>query len=64
MEPLALAYYRHLRAVSDVAAYGEEVFLLPALGSISKRNALQRLQSLFAVGSIVPLAGEAYRCAT
>jgi spectinomycin phosphotransferase len=64
MEPLALAYYRHLRAVSDIAAYGEEVFLLPALGSVSKRNALQRLQSLFAPGSIVPLAGEAYRCAT
>jgi len=64
VDPLAFAYYRHLRAVSDIAAYGEEVFLLPALGSISKRNAQQRLESLFAAGSMVPLAGEAYRCAT
>lgn len=61
IDPIALAYYRHARAVGDIGAYGAEALLLPAAGEATKRNAVQRLMKGFAPGSIVPLAHEAYR---
>lgn len=56
IDPLALAYYRHAWAVGDIGAYGEEVFVRPDLGPVSKRAALDKFRSLFLPGSIVELA--------
>ena len=56
IDPVALAYYRHLRAVSDVAARGEQAVLLPAVSEATRRLALHWLERLFAPGYIVSLA--------
>ena len=51
-----LAYYRCAWAVQDIAAYGEEVLLLPALGQPSRRAAVEGFGDLFEPGNIVDLA--------
>jgi len=64
IDPVALAYYRHLRAVGDIAEYGEQVWLLPDVSEATKRNALQRTMRAFAPGNIVALANQLERFAT
>jgi spectinomycin phosphotransferase len=56
IDPLALAYYRHARAVADIAAFGERVFLAPDAGEATKRDSVRGLKSLFAPGNIIALA--------
>jgi spectinomycin phosphotransferase len=56
IDPIALAYYRHVRAVGDIGAHGEKVLLLPTVGEATRRNALQWMLKLFAPGYIVSLA--------
>jgi spectinomycin phosphotransferase len=63
IDPIALAYYRHLRAVGDLAEYGEQVWLLQGASEATKRNALERTTRLFAPGSIVTLAKQLERFA-
>src|SRR5262249_35255561 len=41
IDPVALAYYRHLRAVGDLAYNGEAAFLLPGAGEATRRHALE-----------------------
>ncbi len=55
-DPLALAYYRYARAVEDIGAYAEQVFLRPDLGPGARRAAVEGFMSLFTPGSIVSLA--------
>jgi spectinomycin phosphotransferase len=52
----ALAYYRFNWALADIGAYGEQVFLRPDLGPHDLDEAVQRFESLFEAGSIVPIA--------
>ena len=52
---VALAYYRHVRALGDIGANGEQVLLLPGAGEATKRDGLQRMEQLFAPGYIVSL---------
>jgi spectinomycin phosphotransferase len=56
LDPLALAYYRYAWAVSDIGAYGAEVFFRPDLGQITRRAAVDLFRSLFMPGEIVALA--------
>ena len=42
--------------MQDIAAYGEEVLLTPALGQGTRRAALEGLMDLFEPGNIVDLA--------
>jgi spectinomycin phosphotransferase len=56
IDPRLLAYYRTAWAVQDLAAYGEEVLLTPALGQETRRAALEGLMGLFEPGNIVDLA--------
>jgi spectinomycin phosphotransferase len=56
IDPVLLAYYRCAWAVQDIAAYGEEAVLSPALGEASRRAALAGFMDLFAPGNIVDLA--------
>jgi hypothetical protein len=51
-----LAYYRRAWAVRDIGAYGEQVFLSPALGEETRRAALDGFMDLFEPGNIVDLA--------
>lgn len=62
IDAVALAYYRHVRAVSDIGADAEQVLLLPA-SEATKRGAVAALESLFAPGQIVDLARQADRLA-
>jgi len=55
VDPVALAYYRHGRALGDIYADGEQV-LLPGASEATKRDGLQRMEKLFAPGYIVSLA--------
>jgi spectinomycin phosphotransferase len=59
VDPLALAYYRHARALGDIAANGEHVVLLPGASEATKRNGLHRMAQLFAPGSIISLTQRA-----
>ena len=43
-------------ALADIGAYGEQVFLRPDLGSQDLAEAVERFESLFEPGSIVPIA--------
>lgn len=52
----AIAYYRYSWAVSDMASYGEQVFLRPDLGAADQSEAVARFASLFEPGSIVDIA--------
>ena len=56
VDPLGLAYYRYAWAVSDIGAYGEEVFLRPDLGLVTRHAAVEIFKSLFRPGEIVSLA--------
>lgn len=56
VDPLALAYYRYAWTVSDIGAYGEEVFFRPDLGLVSKHVAAESCMRLFAPGNIVALS--------
>jgi len=64
LDPVALAYYRHVRAVGDIGAYGELVLLMPAVGEATRRYALQWMMKLFEPGYIVALASQWERFAT
>lgn len=55
IDPVALAYYRHVRALGDIAADGELVLQLPGASEATKRNGLRGMQQLFAPGYIVSL---------
>jgi spectinomycin phosphotransferase len=59
VDPLALAYYRHLRAVSDIGASGEHVFLAPQASTETKRAEADLVMRCFEPGNIVDLAREA-----
>lgn len=56
VDHVALSFYRHAWAVSDIAAYGEQVFYRRELGAQSAHDAAERFQSLFRAGGIVDLA--------
>lgn len=56
IDPVALAYYRHVRALGDIGANGEQVLQLPGARATTKRNGLRQMQQLFAPGHIVSLA--------
>src|SRR5207248_1483210 len=56
VDPLALTYYRYAWAVSDIGAYGAEVFLRPDLGAVTRRAAVDAFMGLFVPGNIVALA--------
>lgn len=58
VDPLALAYYRSAWALSDIAAYGEQVFFMPEAGVENKRAAVQGLVSCFQPGNIVEIASQ------
>lgn len=58
IDPLLLAYYRYAWAVQDIAAYGEQVLLLPGLSEASRREALQGFMRIFEPGEIVSIALE------
>ena len=42
VDPLALTQYRYAWAVSDIGAFGAQVFLRPDLGPVSRRAAVER----------------------
>ena len=52
-DPRLLGYYRCAWAVQDVAAYGEQVLLVPGLPEASRRAELAGFMDLFAPGNIV-----------
>lgn len=52
----ALAYYRHARAVSDIAYTAAQVALRPDLGPARRQAALADLRRLFLPGRIVDIA--------
>jgi spectinomycin phosphotransferase len=56
VDPRLLAYYRTAWAVQDIAAYGEQVLMLPALGEETRRAAVDGFVDLFGPGNIVDLA--------
>jgi spectinomycin phosphotransferase len=56
IDPVALAYFRHCRAVSDIDALAEQILYRPDLGAASRREAVDNFNRLFAPGCIVPLA--------
>ncbi len=60
IDPVALAYYRHARALGDIGANAEEV-LRPTASAAARRTAMQRLRLLFAPGYIVSLARQGER---
>ncbi|HSP55070.1 MAG TPA: aminoglycoside phosphotransferase family protein [Dehalococcoidia bacterium] len=51
-----LAFYRHVRALSDIAIRLETVLLIPGLSPATKRDALDGFVRLFEPGAIVDLA--------
>jgi hypothetical protein len=55
-DPRLLAYYRCAWAVQDVAAYGEQVLLVPGLAEAARREGLVGFEDLFAPGNIVDYA--------
>lgn len=59
VDPLALAYYRYARAVDEIGAFAEPVFLMADVGEATKRDSVRLLMSLFHPGAIVALAYEA-----
>jgi spectinomycin phosphotransferase len=61
VDPLALAYYRHHRAVTDFASYGETVFWMPDRSEETRRDAVGRVSHFFDPGQIVELARAADR---
>ena len=58
IDPDLLAYYRAAWAVQDIAAYGEQVLALPALGEESRRAGVAGFADLFEPGNVVDVASE------
>ena len=56
VDPLALAYYRCARAVSDLGYEGKQVCFRPDLGPDTRRAAVDLFMGLFRPGEIVALA--------
>jgi spectinomycin phosphotransferase len=56
VNPLALAYYRYAWAVQDIGGFSEQVFLNPEAGDETRRDAVEKVSSLFRPGEIVSLA--------
>lgn len=56
VNPLALAYYRYARAISDLGYEGEQIFFRPDLGPDTRREAVERVHRLFQPGRLVELA--------
>jgi spectinomycin phosphotransferase len=56
VDPRLLAYYRIAWAVQDIAACGEQVLLLPAVGEVTRRAAVDGFVGMFRPGNIVDLA--------
>jgi spectinomycin phosphotransferase len=54
--PLAIAYYRYAWAVGDIASFGEQAFLRPEFGELTRRAGLESFRSLFEPGEIVAIA--------
>jgi hypothetical protein len=54
IDPAALAFYRHARALGDIG-YTVEQIVQPDAGEAARRDALRRLWLLFAPGYIVSL---------
>jgi spectinomycin phosphotransferase len=52
----ALAYYRYNWAVQEIADYARRVFIMPALGDLTRREAARELPLLFAPGREVERA--------
>jgi spectinomycin phosphotransferase len=52
----ALAFYRYNWAVQEIADYARRVFLLPEMGTESRRDAAQELPRLFEAGNVVQSA--------
>jgi hypothetical protein len=46
----------HGRAVQDLAAYGEQILMAPALGPETRRAELAGLMGLFEPGNIIDIA--------
>jgi hypothetical protein len=51
-----LAYYRAAWAVQDIASYGQEALLMPALGEETRRAAVAGFMGLFEPGNIIDVA--------
>jgi spectinomycin phosphotransferase len=56
IDPVALDYYRHVRALGDILYNGEQVLMLPGAGEALKHDGLRRMKLLFAPGYMVSLA--------
>lgn len=56
VDALALAYYRYARAVEDIGAFAEEVFLMEDVGAETKRAAMKLFMVQFEPGNMVSLA--------
>jgi spectinomycin phosphotransferase len=56
LDALGLAYYRYAWAVSDVSAFGADVFFRPDLSGTTKDTAGDQFMSLFEPGRIVAKA--------
>lgn len=56
IDPVALAYYRYAWAVQDIAAFGEQILLLPDQSEATRRDALRYFVGQFAPQNIVSLA--------
>jgi spectinomycin phosphotransferase len=57
VDPRLLAYYRTAWAFQDIAAYGEQVLMMPTLGEESRRAAVDGFVDLFEPGNIVDWRG-------
>lgn len=60
IDALTMAYYRYARAVEDLAAFAERVFLMDT-GDDTKQDSVEWFISQFAPGSIVEAAHNGYR---
>jgi hypothetical protein len=58
VDPLALSYYRHARAVQDIAGYGKRILSDQRCGDESRADAARILVGLLGAGEIVELARE------
>jgi spectinomycin phosphotransferase len=56
LDSRALAYYRYLRAVSDLGEYGAQVLSPSDLGVLRRKAAIDRILTMFQPGRIVELA--------
>jgi len=64
IDPVALAYYRHARALGDIGTLIEQAVLLPGADEATRHSIVTRLRKLFEPGYIVSLADEVDRFAT